>query len=121
MRRGLAFLALATLAGCAGRPHLLAEASAPGASEVRWACHDSVLVVALGGWGVSLVESATGRERSAWRLPNVPPESAHELFERALVRRAHEEKFRVRRNREGLFFEAVKGFVNRVGQRLERG
>ena len=51
MSRWIACVALFALAGCAGRPHLLAEASAPGASEVRWACHDSLLVVALGGRG----------------------------------------------------------------------
>ena len=73
-------LVLATaLAGCAGRPKLLAEASAPGASEVRWACHDSLLVVALRGWGVSLVDARSGAERWAWRLPAVPPQSAHGL------------------------------------------
>ena len=76
----LTSLVVATvLAGCAGRPRMVAEASTPGASEVRWACHDSLLVVALGGWGVSLVESGSGRERSAWRLPAIPPRSAHGL------------------------------------------
>jgi hypothetical protein len=83
MRRALASLAClvvgAAFAGCAGRPRLVAEASAPGASEVRWACHDSVLVVALGGWGVALVESGSGRERTAWRLPEIPSQSAHGL------------------------------------------
>ena len=67
------------LAGCAGRPRMLAEASAPGASEVRWACHDSLLVVALGGWGVSLVSTLDGHESAAWRLPDVPPQPARGL------------------------------------------
>ena len=74
-----AMLTVIALAGCAGRPHLLAEASAPGASEVLWACHDSLLVVGLRGWGVSLVDSRSGDERLAWRLPAVPPQSAHGL------------------------------------------
>ena len=73
------FAVAAVLAGCAGRPKLVAEASAPGASEVRWAWHDSMLVVALGGWGVSLVESRSGREQTAWRLAEVPSRSAHGL------------------------------------------
>ena len=64
------------LTGCAGRPRLVADASAPGASDVRWACHDSLLVVALRGWGVSLVDSWSGSERSAFRLPTVPPHAA---------------------------------------------
>jgi WD40 repeat protein len=46
---------------------------------VRWACHDSLLVVALGGWGVALVESGSGHERAGWRLPEIPPRSAHGL------------------------------------------
>src|SRR5580765_7144365 len=76
----LGTLALAAvLAGCAGRPKLVAEASAPGASEVRWAGHDSLLVVALEGWGVALVDSRSGREQTAWRLPEVPSRSAHGL------------------------------------------
>jgi len=83
MRRALAALAIlaagAALAGCAGRPSLLAETSVPGASEVRWACHDSLLVVALGGWGVALVESEGGHERAGWRLPEIPSSSAHGL------------------------------------------
>jgi len=79
MSRWIACVALFALAGCAGRPHLLAEASAPGASEVRWACHDSLLVVALGGWGVALVESQSGHEHAGARLPEIPPRSAHGL------------------------------------------
>jgi WD40 repeat protein len=78
--RTIVALVLATaLAGCAGRPRLIADASAPGASEVRWACHDSLLVVALRGWGVALVESKSGRERGAWRLPDIPPRAAQGL------------------------------------------
>jgi WD40 repeat protein len=69
----------AVLAGCAGRPRMLAEASAPGASEVRWACHDSLLVVALRGWGVSLVDSRSGSEQTAFRLPDIPPHAARGL------------------------------------------
>ena len=49
----------------------------------------------------------------------VPPQTAHQLLERALVRRAQEQELGVGRNRERLFFEAVKGLVNRIGQRLE--
>ena len=79
MSRWIACVALFALAGCAGRPHLLAEASAPGASEVRWACHDSLLVVALGGWGVTLVESESGHERGGSRLREIPPRPAHGL------------------------------------------
>ena len=76
----LGTFALATvLVGCAGRPRLVEEASAPGASEVRWACHDSLLVVALGGWGVSLIESGSGHERAGSRLPEIPSHSAHGL------------------------------------------
>jgi hypothetical protein len=82
MRRRAAWpvsLALFALTGCAGRPTMLTDASTPGASEVRWACHDSVLVVALGGWGVALVESASGRERQGSRLAEVPSQPAHGL------------------------------------------
>jgi WD40 repeat protein len=80
MRSAVLLLVLAAvLEGCAGRPAMVAEASAPGASEVRWACHDSLLVVALGGWGVALVEADGGRERTAWRLSEVPSRSARGL------------------------------------------
>src|SRR5215471_12039825 len=74
-----AILTMIAVAGCAGRPHMVEEASAPGASEVRWACHDSLLVVSLGGWGVSLIESQSGHERAGWRLPEIPSQSAHGL------------------------------------------
>jgi WD40 repeat protein len=75
----VAAVVLLLLAGCAGRPRQLAEASVPGGSEVRWALHDSLLVVALRGWGVSLVESANGHPREAWRLAGVPSVPAHGL------------------------------------------
>ncbi|HXS83636.1 MAG TPA: hypothetical protein VN896_13045 [Methylomirabilota bacterium] len=75
----LACCCASPLTGCAGRPRLLAEADAPGAADVHWACHDSLLAVALHGWGVSLVDSRSGREQAAFRLPEIPPHAARGL------------------------------------------
>ncbi len=72
-------LLLASLAGCGAPPRMPAEARVPGASDVAWLLDDSLLAVALHGQGVVLVDAATGVEREAWRLPDMPAEAAFGL------------------------------------------
>lgn len=79
MGRVAGVIATLVIAGCAGRPRQLIDAHVAGASEVLWTQHDSVLAVALRGRGLSLLDSGTGAERAAWRLPEVPAHAAYGL------------------------------------------
>lgn len=78
-RAALALCMLAAVAGCGRSPKLLAQASVPGASEVRWVAGDTQLAVSLLGRGVLLLDAATGRERTAWRTPSPPSRAVHGL------------------------------------------
>ena len=75
----LPVVAVLVIAGCAGRPRQLVDAKVPGASEILWTQHDSVLAVSLRGRGLALLESGSGAERHAWRLPEVPAHAAYGL------------------------------------------
>jgi WD40 repeat protein len=66
-------------AGCARAPRLALDSTLDGGSEVRWLAGDSLLAVALLGRGVAVVGTDDGEERTAWRLPTLPPYSAHGL------------------------------------------
>jgi WD40 repeat protein len=73
-------LALALIvAGCARTPKLSLDATVDGGSELKWLAGDSSLAVALLGRGVAVVSAADGSEYAAWRMPTLPPHTAHGL------------------------------------------
>jgi hypothetical protein len=81
-RTPLALLALGialAASGCASAPKLALDTRVDGGSEVRWLAGDSLIAVALLGRGVAIVGASDGEERAAWRLPTLPPYSAHGL------------------------------------------
>ncbi len=78
--RALVLLTLAAaLAGCGRAPKLLSQARASGAESVRWVLGDSALALSLHGYGVTLVDAVSGRERAAWRTPGRPARAVHGL------------------------------------------